>query len=209
VPGGGGGGSNGGGVSGGGLTFTADKSSISFDFDQNQVAPLQTVTITATGQYTGPLYIAATVTGTGLVSTIPIQISGNTGTAQISAITGLAPGSYSGQLDLLACSDSACAHQLGNSPVVISYSVTVNGVLVQPADAAVSVGGETTPADLSGSVAINLSGGPAITWSASSNASWLVLANSSGQTGASLSYSIDQTRSPRYPMQRYLPRRSQ
>ncbi|HEX4269599.1 MAG TPA: hypothetical protein VHY36_17055 [Steroidobacteraceae bacterium] len=191
--GGGGGGSNGGGVSGGGLTFTADKTSISFDSDQNQVAPPQTVTITATGQYTGPLYIAATVTGTGLVSTIPIEISGTTGTAQISAVTGLAPGTYSGQLDLLACSDAACAHQLGNSPVVISYSVTVNGVLVQPADASVSVGAETTPADLSGSVAINLSGGPAITWSASSNAPWLVLTNSSGQTGGSLSYSIDQT----------------
>ena len=81
----------------------------------------------------------------------------------------------------------------GNSPVVISYSITVNGVLVRPADIAVSVGGDTTPADLSGSVAVNVSGGPAIAWNASSSAPWLVLANSSGQTGGSLSYSVDQT----------------
>jgi hypothetical protein len=193
LPGCGGGGGGGGGVASGGLTFTADKSSITFDFDQNQVPPPQTVTITTTGQYTGTLYIAATVTGPGLAATIPITISGTTGTAQISAASGLTAGSYAGQLDLLACSDSACAHQLGNSPVVISYSITVNGVLVRPADIAVSVGGDTTPADLSGSVAVNVSGGPAIAWNASSSAPWLVLANSSGQTGGSLSYSVDQT----------------
>ncbi|HEX5461552.1 MAG TPA: IPT/TIG domain-containing protein [Steroidobacteraceae bacterium] len=195
IPGCGGGGGGGGGSGGGstvsGLTFTVDKSSVSFDFDQNQVPPAQTVTITATGQYTGNLYIAATVTGPGLASSIPIVISGMTGTAQISVASGLAPGNYSGQLDLLACSDSACAHQLGNSPVVISYSVTVNGVLVRPADAAVDVGGETTTADLSGSTIINVSGGPALGWSASSSAPWLVLTNSSGLTGGSLNYSID------------------
>jgi len=68
--------------------------------------------------------ITATVSGQGLSPTIPITISGNTGTAQISAA--------SGTLDLLACSDSACAHQLGNSPVAIQYTVTVNGLLVAP-----------------------------------------------------------------------------
>lgn len=85
------------------------------------------------------------------------------------------------------------AHQLGNSPVVIAYSVTVNGTLVRPADVALNVGGDTTAADLSGSVPIAVSGGPAVGWSASTSASWLVLANSSGQTGGSLNYSIDPT----------------
>lgn len=186
-------GGGGGGGSSDGITFTADKSSVSFDFDQNQVPAPQTVTIVENGQYTGNLYIAATVSGPGLASTIPITISGTTGTAQISAAAALAPGNYTGQLKLLACSDSACAHQLGNSPVVIAYTVTVNGVLVAPADATVSVGGETTTADLSGSTVINVSGGPAIGWSASSSAPWLVLASSNGQTGGSLNYSIDPT----------------
>lgn len=189
--GGGGGGGAGSGGTSGGLTFTPDKSSVSFNFDQNQIPPPQTVTITATGQYTGTLYIAATVTGPGLSTSIPIEISGTTGSAQISAASGLAPGSYAGQLDLYACSDAACAHPLGNSPVVISYSVTVNGTLVRPADVAVSVGGDTTAAGLSGSIVINVSGGPAIGWSASSSAPWLVLANNSGQTGGALNYSID------------------
>jgi len=125
LPGCGGGDGGGGGGTTGGITFTSDKSSISFNFNQNQSPPPQTITITSTGQYTGALYIAATVSGPGLASTIPATISGTTGTAQISAASGLAPGSYSGQLSLAICSDAACAHQLGNSPVVIAYSVTV------------------------------------------------------------------------------------
>jgi len=186
-------GGGGGASPGSGLTFTPDKTSLSFDFDQNQVPPPQTVRITTTGQYTGTLYIAATVSGPGLATTIPIAIAGTTGTADISAASGLAPGTYAGELSLLACSDSACTHQLGNSPVVIAYSVTVNGTLVRPADVVLSVGGDTTAADLSGSVPIAVSGGPAIGWSASSSAPWLVLASSSGQTGGALNYSIDPT----------------
>jgi uncharacterized repeat protein (TIGR03803 family) len=121
-----GGGSSGGGqTTGGGLTFTPDKSSISFNFVQGQSPAPQTITVTATGQYTGALYIAATVSGPGLASTIPTTITGTTGTAQVSAASGLAAGNYSGQLNLMVCSDAACAHQLGNSPIVITYSVTV------------------------------------------------------------------------------------
>jgi uncharacterized repeat protein (TIGR03803 family) len=125
--GGGGGGDGGGGgqTTGGGLTFTPDKSSVSFNFVQGQSPSPQTITVTATGQYSGALYLAATVSGPGLASTIPTTITGTTGTAQISAASGLAPGNYSGQLNLMVCSDAACAHQLGNSPIVITYSVTV------------------------------------------------------------------------------------
>lgn len=95
LPGCGGGGSGGGGGSStsGGLTFRADKSSVTFNFDQDQSPPAQTVTVTATGQYTGTLYISATVSGPGLASTVPVTLSGTTGTAQISAASGLAPGS--------------------------------------------------------------------------------------------------------------------
>jgi hypothetical protein len=186
-----GGGGGGGSSSNGGLTFTPDKTSISFVFDQGQVPSSQTVTISATGQYSGILYIAATLSGPGINTTIPIAISGTTGVATISVASGLAAGSYSGQLNLLACSDSACQHQLGNSPVTISYSITVNGIIVAPADVAVTIGGDSTTAALSGSAAINVSGGPAIGWSASSNMPWLVLTSSSGQTGGSLNFSID------------------
>jgi hypothetical protein len=124
----GGGGDSGGGGGGGGpgsLVFTADKSSVSFDYNQDQVPAAQPVTVTAAGQYTGTLYVTAKASGAGIASTIPMSVSGTTAVAQISAAPGLAPGSYTGQIQLQACSDSACAHPIGNS-VTIGFSVTVH-----------------------------------------------------------------------------------
>ncbi len=122
----GGGGGGGGSGGGGGLSFSADKSSLTFDVNPGLVTPPQSVTITASGTYSGTIYVAATVSGQGISPNIPITISGVTATAVVSADTSLSSGSYSGQLKLLACSDAACNQQIGNSPLVISFKVTVH-----------------------------------------------------------------------------------
>jgi hypothetical protein len=142
---GGGGGSGG----SGSLTFAADKSSISFDFTQGQSPVPQIVTIQATGQYSGSLYVAAKASGPELSSPIPITVTGTTATAQISAASGLTPGTYTGQLQLLACSDSACTQQVGNSPLVLAYTVTVRvPILLNPASISTTVLSGTAPTQL-------------------------------------------------------------
>jgi hypothetical protein len=118
---------SGGGGGGGGatLSFSADKSSVSFDYQQGQPPPPpQMVTITASGQYTGTLYIAATISGPEIATPIPITVTGTTATVQIGVALGLTQGTYAGTITLKACSDSACAKQVGNS-VTIAYSITV------------------------------------------------------------------------------------
>jgi hypothetical protein len=126
------GGGGGSGTSDGGsgsLVFSADKSSVSFDYNQNETPPPQVVNITATGQYSGTLYVAAAASGQGIASPIPMTISGSTAQAQIFVASGLAAGNYTGQVELLACSDSGCTHQIGNSPLTLGYTITVHPTL--------------------------------------------------------------------------------
>jgi hypothetical protein len=139
------GGGGGGGASS--LSFSADKTSVSFTYQQNQDPPPQIVTITATGQYTGTLYISASISGTEIATPIPITVTGTTATVQISVVSGLAPGTHTGTIELMACSDSACAHQVGNSPLTISYTITVQaGVGLSPSSVSLSTesGGTTS-----------------------------------------------------------------
>ena len=150
---GGGGGTNSG--STGSLQFTANVSSVTFNYVQGATPPPQVVTITATGNYTGTLYVAAEATGEGIATTIPIAINGYTATAQISPAAGLAAGSYSGQVQLLACSDPTCTQQIGNSPLTIAYTITVDtpppvtppppSLQVSPSPLAVTVVSGTVP----------------------------------------------------------------
>jgi hypothetical protein len=133
--GGGGSGSSDGGGSGS-LTFTLDRTSIGFDFTENPaggILPMQTVTATAQGTYSGALYVGAIVEGTAINNIIPAVISGVQGTFQISPAAGLAPGTYTGRVLLLACSDAACNNRLGNTPLAVSYTVIVRpGLKVTP-----------------------------------------------------------------------------
>lgn len=128
---GGGGGSGGGGS--GSLFFTADKTSLIFDYSTSSAPSVQFVTITATGQYSGTLYVGAKVNGPGISSTIPISVNGYTAVAQISVAPGLAVGSYTGQIQLLACPDASCTSQVGNSPLNLTYSINVRqGLTASP-----------------------------------------------------------------------------
>jgi hypothetical protein len=147
--GGGGGGSSGGSGSNGSLQFTANVSSVTFNYVQDDVPAPQIVTITATGQYTGTLYVAAEVSGTGIASTIPLTVTGTTAEAQISVASGLTPGSYTGQIQLLACADSNCAQQIGNSPLNITYTITVHPALeVSPSSVPVTATSGAQPTQL-------------------------------------------------------------
>jgi hypothetical protein len=121
--GGGGGGTSGG--SAGSLQFTENMSSVTFNYVAGQTPPPQIVTITATGNYNGTLYVAAEASSAAIAGTIPIAINGYTATAQITPAGGLAVGAYSGQIQLLACSDPNCTQQIGNSPLTVSYTITV------------------------------------------------------------------------------------
>jgi hypothetical protein len=127
---GGGGGGGGGSSSGGnGLQFSADTSALTFDVNPGVPTPSQTVTITATGNYSDTIYVVATATGQGLAASIPITVSGRTARAVVSADESLPPGTYTGKLNLMACSDAACKSQIGNSPLVLSFTVNVHAPL--------------------------------------------------------------------------------
>jgi hypothetical protein len=125
--GGGGGGSNDGSSgSGNSVVFTANPTSVTFSFNQGDLVPAaQNITVTATGSYTGTLYVAAEASGAGLASPIDVTVAGTSATVPVQPAAGLAAGTYSGTLKLLACSDSECQNQVGNSPLSIAYSITV------------------------------------------------------------------------------------
>lgn len=126
--GGGGGGGDGGGRNG--LTFTLDRSSIAFDYEQAPFPPPpQTVTATATGNYSGTLYVGAVVEGTAINPLVQATISGMQGTFSITPRTDLEAGEYSGRVLLLACSDAQCNNRIGNTPLPVAYTVRVRPTL--------------------------------------------------------------------------------
>jgi len=128
--GGGGGSSSGGGGGSGGVTFTPDRTSVDLAYDEGvPYMPSATVTVTASGNFTGTLYIGATVDGQGIDQNILTSISGQSATFSIQAHSGLAAGIYTGHIKLMGCSDSACAKQIGNSPINVSYTLTVRVTL--------------------------------------------------------------------------------
>jgi hypothetical protein len=73
----------------------------------------------------------------------------------------------------------------------VPVSLTVGPGLVRPADVVRVIDSESSSAVLEGSVPINLVAGPQVSWNAASNAAWLTLETSSGQTGGSLSFRIN------------------
>lgn len=125
--GGGGGGDDGGGNS---LRFSADRSQVTLAYDEGAgFMPTANVTVTATGEYSGTLYVGAVVEGNGIDPNLPAVISGTQASFTLRARSGLLVGTYSGRVRLMACQDSACARQIGNSPVIVNYEVTVRATL--------------------------------------------------------------------------------
>lgn len=131
--GGGSGSSSGGGGGGSGLTFTLDRTSISFDYVDTSSPSEQVVVATATGTLPSTLYIGAQDQSTYLNPAIQALLSGAQATFRILPQANLSPGTYSGTLRLMACADQACVTQLGNSPLSVNYSILVRpGLRVRP-----------------------------------------------------------------------------
>jgi hypothetical protein len=107
----------------GSVRFSANPTSLSFEYFEGSPVPAsQSIVVTATGTFSGTLYLGAAATGQGLSSNLPLTIDSNTqGTFTVTAAGNLAPGDHSGTLQLLACSDQACTRQIGNSPLNIPY----------------------------------------------------------------------------------------
>ena len=126
-----GGGSSGGGSSGGGsgsVQFSADRTTLAFDYIEGNQTPLsQNVTITATGSFSGSIYLGAIATGQGVNPTIDLTILSQTqGQFTVRAVPNLPLGTYTGTIQLMACSDQNCNSQVGNSPVRLTYTTTVH-----------------------------------------------------------------------------------
>jgi hypothetical protein len=173
---GGGGGGGGGSPPPNQLVFTADKTSISFDYAQNTTPQEQIVTITATGTYSGTLYVAAVLSSADIAEPIPIFVSGTTATVHFTPAAGLSVGTHTGKVTLEACSDSACAQQVGNSPITINYSIQVRAVLmVSPSPVAISaVSGNTATQ----TVTVQLPDGQtAFSAAVESGSPWLTITN--------------------------------
>lgn len=126
----GGGGGGGGNSPGNPLQVSLDKTSLTFDVFHNTPGTAQTVIATATGEYSGTLYIGAIIEGQGIDPTIPVSISGTRGQITISADESLAPGQYTGRVLALLCSDAQCTNRIGGTPLPITYSVNVRSSIV-------------------------------------------------------------------------------
>ena len=112
------------------VTFTADRPAFAFSFlEGSPSAAPEPITITATGTLPGTLYVGVTIEGQGLSPNVQLGVLNNQGTFLFLPAPALAPGDYTGRVLLKACSDPACAQQIGNSPLSVSYLVRVRAIL--------------------------------------------------------------------------------
>ena len=73
----------------------------------------------------------------------------------------------------------------------VPIALTIGIGLVMPADQIKIIGSESTAANLTGTVPVNVVAGPPVNWTAQSFAPWLILTDSSGVTGETLAFRID------------------
>ena len=131
---GGGGGSGGGGSGSGGVRFSLSPISVSANYFQNDPAPLMQTVATATGTLPEQFFIGAVDEGTAIDPEILVYLSDRQASFQITPRSGLAPGTYTGRLRLMACTTEDCGKQIGNSPLFLPYTITVRQDLtVSPA----------------------------------------------------------------------------
>jgi hypothetical protein len=128
---GGGGGSGGGGGGGGGssLRVTLITTSLAWSYFPAEQPTSREVRASATGEYSGTIYVGAIVENDGVTNAIdpqiPVAIAGAQATATVIPATGLQPGTYTGRILFLACSDPACNNRIGGTPLQVPFTVTV------------------------------------------------------------------------------------
>lgn len=187
--GGGGGGSSGGGTSGG-FRVQLTQSSVSFDLVQGATPTSQTVRATWTGTPPDPLFVGALLQGSGLSQTIPLQLTSSDAAATLTPSAGLAAGQYSGVVQFLVCTDSACTQRVGGSPLNISYTVTVRAPVFDGPPTIALSHTRWTPASPGVTLAVNAAAG---SWTATAS-SPIALSQSSGNGAANVVVSVDGAR---------------
>lgn len=179
----GGGGGDGGpeGAGPAGFRLTLDRSALTFNTIAGNAPPTQTIVATWTGTPPDPVYVTATVEGTGIAPTIPVVIGQASATATVSVAAGLAEGTYTGQINFLACRDAACTQRVGGTPLSVSFTINVaaGAVFISPESLSYQhVAGNTLPLPRRLQVPDD-----AGVWTVTSNAAWLRTSVSSGQGG--------------------------
>jgi hypothetical protein len=109
------------------------------DFHFRQLLPERSGATDADGRHgDGTLpeqfFIGAVDEGTAIDPEILVYLSGRQASFQITPRSGLAPGTHTGRLRLMACTTESCGKQIGNSPLFLPYTITVRQDLtVSPA----------------------------------------------------------------------------
>ncbi len=104
---------------------------------------------------------------------------------------GLAAGVYSATITLSGAYPS--------TPVALPVSLTVGAGLATPAAQRMVMGGDTTAAQLTGTLPVVSNGPTALNWTATSNAPWLRLTRAAGGLGTPLAYEVDTTAAQALP----------
>ncbi len=141
----GGGGGGGGGDSSPPFVVTLNRSAIELTMLAGSAPPTTQVLATGSGTLPSTLYVAAQVEGSGIDPAILGVFSGTQATFTMQAAPGLEPGTYTGRVLLLACSDPACNTRIGGTPLPVSYRVVVQPTLrASPPSVSESVVGGAT-----------------------------------------------------------------
>lgn len=109
------------------MTVAFSTASLSFDSYEGQEPVAQTVSATATGSTDKEVLMSAELTGKGIATPINVSVNAAARTAAITVLPerGLAAGTYSGTIKLLACAVQDCSQQHAGSPHTVAYTVAV------------------------------------------------------------------------------------
>lgn len=115
-----------------------------------------------------------------------LTVTPATGGFTVTANAGaLVQGSYVANIQILTVPE--------HEGVTVQVNFTVGPGFVQPATTVIDVDSETTPAQLSGAIRIDIADGAPIDWTASTDTPWLTLTRAAGQSGTDVEFTIDPT----------------
>lgn len=114
-----------------GLNVSFDKSALSFEYKEGDTPNPQIVIGKAGGDTTRDVLMGAEINGKGIAAPIKIVVdpAARTGTITVVPERGLAAGTYTGSIRMLACATQDCSVQHGGSPHTVAYTITVRSGL--------------------------------------------------------------------------------